>query len=79
MIDANKRKAIFLLYNEGMGLRKISRQLGVSINTVRSIIAQKGELPETIRRDKIQIDPVLLKTLYQRCDGYARRVQEILC
>jgi len=54
MIDANKRKAIYLFHNEGMGIRNISRQLGVSINTVRSIIEQKGELPETIRRDKIQ-------------------------
>jgi len=78
MIDANKRKAIYLLHNEGMALRNISRQLRVSINTVRSIIEQKGELPETIRRNKIQLDPVLLKTLYQRCDGYARRVHEIL-
>lgn len=78
MIDANKRKAIYLLHNEGMGLRNISRQLGVSINTVRSIIDQKGELPETTRRDKIHIDPVLLKTLYQRCKGYAQRVHEIL-
>jgi len=65
MIDANKRKAIYLLHNEGMALRNISRQLRVSINTVRSIIDQKGELPETIRRNKIQLDPVLLKTLYQ--------------
>ncbi len=78
MIDANKRKAIYLLYIEGMGLRNISRQLGVSINTVYKIIEGKGELPETIRRDKIKIDPVLLKTLYQRCDGYARRVHEVL-
>lgn len=78
MIDANKRKAIYLLHNEGMGLRNISRQLGVSINTVRKIIDQKGELPETTRRNKVHIDPVFLKTLYQRCDGYARRVHEIL-
>lgn len=78
MIDANKRKAIFLLHNEGMSIRNISRQLGVSINTVRKIIEDKGELPQNIRRDKIHIDSVFLKTLYQKCDGYAQRVHEIL-
>jgi transposase len=78
MIDANKRKAIFLLHNEGMGAREMSRKLNVSINTVRNIIEQKGELPEIVRKDKIHIDPELLQTLYIRCDGYAQRMHEIL-
>ena len=78
MIDANKRKAIFLLHNEGMGIREISRKLRVSINTVRKIIDQKGELPENTRRDKIHIDPELLQKLYKKCDGYAQRVHELL-
>ena len=78
MIDANKRKAIFLLYNEGMGIREVSRKLKVSINTVRKIIDQKGQTPEITRQDKIYIDPVLLQKLYRRCDGYAQRVHEIL-
>lgn len=78
MIDANKRKAIFLLHNEGMGTREISRKLTVSINTVRKIIDEKGELPEITRRDKIHIDPELLQKLYKRCDGYAQRVHELL-
>ena len=78
MIDANKRKALFLLHNEGMGIREISRKLRVSINTVRKIIDQKGELPEITRRDKIHIDPDLLQKLYKRCDGYAQRVHELL-
>ena len=78
MIDVNKRKAIFLLYNEGMGIREISRKLRVSINTVRKIIDQKGQVPETTRRDKIHIDPGLLQKLYKKCDGYAQRVHEIL-
>ena len=34
MIDVNKRKTIFFLHNEGMGVREISRKLGVSTNTV---------------------------------------------
>jgi transposase len=78
MIDANKRKAIFLLHNEGMGVREMSRKLNVSINTVRNIIEQKGEFPEIVRTDKIHINPELLQKLYIRCDGYAQRIHEIL-
>ena len=78
MINANKRKAIFLLHNEGMGVREISRKLRVSTNTVSNIIVQKGRLPETIRHDKINVDPELLRTLHAKCDGYVWRIHEIL-
>ncbi len=78
MIDANKRKAIFLLHNEGMGVREISRKLRVNTNTVSNIIVQKGRLPDTIRQDKINVDPELLRTLHAKCDGYVRRIHEIL-
>lgn len=78
MIDVNKRKAIFLLHNEGIGVREISRTLQVSTNTVSSIIDQKGQLPETIRQDKINIDPELLRNLHAKCDGYVQRIHEIL-
>ncbi len=57
MIKPDKRKAVYFLYTEGMGLREISRQLSISINTVTAIIAQKGEMPELTRKDKIDIDP----------------------
>jgi len=78
MIDANKRKAIFLLFNEGMGVREIASKLHVSTNTVSAIIAQKGEMPEITRKDKKQIDHELLRRLHIRCDGYAQRMHEIL-
>jgi len=78
MKDANKRKAIFLLFNEGMGVREISRKLHVSTNTVSAIIAQKGEMPELARKDKIHIDPELLRRLHIRCEGYAQRMHEML-
>jgi len=68
MIDANKR----------MGIREISRKLKVSINTIRNIIDQKGELPEITRQDKILIEPELLMKLHKRCNGYAQRILEIL-
>jgi orotate phosphoribosyltransferase-like protein len=60
MIDPDKRKAIYLLHEEGMGRRDIARPLRVSRNTVDAIIAQKGIMPESGRKDRIEIDPELL-------------------
>ena len=78
MIDANKRKAIFLLSNEGLGVREISCKLHVSTNSVSTIIAQKGEMPEIERKDKMNIDPELLRKLYTKCEGYVQRIHEML-
>src|SRR5215813_8447316 len=78
MIDAAKRKAVFLLHQEGMGRNQIARQLRISPNTVHVIIQQKGEMPLHARKDKIQVDPDLLKRLYLECDGYAQRVHQKL-
>jgi transposase len=78
MIDADKRQAVFLLHQEGVGRNQIARQLRISPNTVEVIIQQKGQVPVHTRQDKIQVDPDLLKRLYQECDGYAQRVHEKL-
>jgi len=78
MIDADKRQAVFLLHQEGIGRNQIARQLRISPNTVQVIIEQKGEIAVRTRQDKIQVDPDLLKRLYQECDGYAQRVHEKL-
>ncbi len=78
MIDAVKRKAIFLLHQEGLGIRKIARQLRVGRNTVKEIVKQQGAMPESVRSDKIHIDPELLGRLYAECEGYAQRVYEKL-
>ena len=78
MINANKRKAIFFLSNEGMGIREISRKLRVSSNTVSTVIAQKGHMPELTRKDKIDIDPELIRVLHKKCEGYAQRMHEML-
>ena len=78
MIDAEKRKAIYRLHQEGMGVREMSRRLGVSRNIVRKIIKQKGSTPTALRKDKIELDPDLLRTLYKECDGYKERVYEKL-
>ena len=78
MIEPEKRKAIFLLHEEGMGVRQIARSLKVSRNVVRSIIAGQGATPVKERKDKIPIDPELLKRLYGECDGFVQRVHEKL-
>jgi transposase len=78
MIEPEKRKAVYLLNQEGMGVREIARSLKISPNTVTTIIAQKGEMPETVRKDKMHIDPDLLARLYVECRGRAQRVYEKL-
>ena len=78
MIEADKRKAVFLLHQDGMKLRDISRRLKISRNAVRAIIEQQGAMPVTIRSDKIRIDEELLRRLYLDCDGWVQRVHEKL-
>ena len=57
MIATDKRKAIFLLHQEGMPVREIARRLGVTRNAVRAIIAQEGATPHKVRADKKPLDP----------------------
>ncbi len=78
MIDPDKRKAIYLLSEEGMGVRELSRRLNVSTNTVSLIIGQKGEMPDAPRKDKINVDQELLRRLHLKCKGYVQRIHEKL-
>lgn len=78
MIGADKRKAVYLLHQEGMGVREIARHLDISPTTVMTIIDQKGEIPQTIRKDKLHVDVQLLATLYHDCKGRAQRIYEKL-
>jgi len=74
MINNKIREAIYLLPEEGMSLRKISRTLNVSKNTVISIIKQKGGIMNKVRKDKIKIDSGLLEALYADCEGRIQRI-----
>jgi len=78
MIEADKRKAIYLLHKEGMGIREISRHMNISTNTVTAIIGQAGELPQTTRNDKIEIDTELVSRIYHQCDSRVQRTHEML-
>jgi transposase len=77
MIEADTRKAIYLLHQQGMPYREIARRLDVSRNTVRKIVAQQGVMP-VIHRKKQHIDEELLRHLYHECNGYCQRVHEKL-
>ena len=78
MIEADKRKAIYLLHKEGMGIREISRNMNISTNTVTAIISQAGELPQATRKDKIDIDTQLVSRIYHQCNGRVQRTHEML-
>lgn len=78
MITADKRKAVFLLHQEGTPIRQISRQLRLSRNAVRRIIAQSGQMPQVVHPPALVLDPDLLRQLHQQCDGYAQRMAEKL-
>ncbi len=78
MIETDKRKAIYLLHQEGMEDQEIARRLGVSPTSVRTIIQQKGVMPRTIRKDKQAIEPELLRRLHQECQGRVQRMHEKL-
>jgi transposase len=69
MIESDKRKAIFLLHQEGMPVREIARRLHVSRNTVGVVIGQGGHLPKLVRSAKQTIDTQLLERLYDQCGG----------
>jgi transposase len=78
MINPDKRKAVYLLYDEGVSIRKIASLFNISTSTVMTIIAQKGQMPEIVRKDKKRIDPELLDRLYAQCQGRVQRVYEKL-
>lgn len=78
MITADKRKAVFLLHQDGVAIRAIARQFRLSRNAVRRIIAQSGQMPPPIRPPTLVLDPDLLRQLHQECEGYAFRMAEKL-
>ena len=78
MITADKRKAVFWMHQEGVSKRTIARQLHLSRNAVRGIIAQSGQMPPPIRPPRVVLDGDLLRRLHQECEGYAQRMMEKL-
>ena len=77
MIEPDKRKAIYLLHQGGLSARQIARRLGLSRNTVKEVIAQQGESPPPTPVNP-PVNPEVLRTLYEQCQGRAQRVYEKL-
>ncbi len=78
MIERDKRRAIYSLHEAGMCAREISRKLNISRNTVDTIIAQKGDMPDPVRVDSIEVDADTLRRLYLDCGGFVQRIHEKL-
>lgn len=78
MIEADRRKAIYLLHEEGMPVREIARRLGVARSTAAEIVAQQGEPTRRQRLPRVALEANLLRELHAECDGYVQRVHEKL-
>lgn len=78
MIETDKRKAIYLLHQEGMSQREIARRLQLGRNTVHRVIGQQGQPVPLVRQEKQPIDPELLRRLHQACAGRVQRMHEKL-
>lgn len=79
MLDPEKRSAILLLRAQGHSLRKIAKDVGVSRNSVREVIASNQAQVPLIERAQT-LDPHLeaVRSLYTECRGNIVRVQEEL-
>ena len=71
------RQMVRTLYEQGKAKKAIARFLHIDIKTVRRILSGQQDTREN-RADKILFDEDLLKALYERCEGYAQRMHEIL-
>ena len=66
MVDAKLRNDVLALHRYGLGVRDISRRVGVSRNTVRAIIRrheQEGESGRKIAEEKFSWDEIAGKVL----------------
>src|SRR5256884_1801127 len=78
MIEADKRKAVFLLHQEGMSINEIARRLHLQPQHGVHDPQARGEMPVPTRKRKVRLDRELLERLYRECEGRAQRVHEKL-
>jgi transposase-like protein len=73
MIETDKRNAVFALHQKDHSVREIARLLGLSRNTVRTIIAQGGAPPPAHpRADKQHLDESRCRIGIPRVPGLDR-------
>jgi len=79
MIDQEKRSAILLLRKQGHSLRKIAKDVQVSRNSVREVLASgQAEVPSIEREHPLGPHVEAVRALYVKCKGNIIRVQEEL-
>jgi transposase len=77
MITDETRQAILTLYQKGMGIRPITRTLGISRHTVRKIVSGR-DLKENEEENSFAHVLPIIRQAYDQCHGNVVRVQEIL-
>ena len=77
MLTPAYRQTILEMKEKGVGIRKISRILKVSRNTVREVIV-KGESSLALRKSQYIRHVPIVKELFRECKGNAVRVKEEL-
>ena len=78
MIDANRRRAVRTLHEEGMSLREIARRLHIGRRTLGRIVGDPDEAVPRPRKRKVELDEDLLRKLYADCEGFIERIREKL-
>jgi transposase len=79
MHDLDTRTAVFELKRKGHGIRLIARALGLSKNTVKSILKSgQREVPSLERAQKAEPHLDQIRELYAECKGNLVRVHEKL-
>jgi len=78
MHDVEKRKVAWFHFQQGKGKKEIARLLGIDVKTVKRFIKHKGELPKRETPSRIELNEEEIRTLHGDCQGYVRRMHEIL-
>lgn len=76
MINTQLKQTIETLYQRQIGIRAISRQLGLSRNTVRKALSGGHKQADTTSRNLDHLS--LIRCLYARCKGNVVRIKQIL-
>lgn len=78
MINPELRKSIWKLYRSGDSISVLVKKFSIDRKTIKNIINLEGELPLKQREDELKLDEALLREVYRSCEGWARRIHEVL-
>ncbi len=78
MINAEDKMTILALDKSGESARAIARRLGFDRKTVEKIINAEQGSPTQARSDRKEVDENLLRQLHEKCQGWMRRMHEML-